>query len=109
MPKTCLTCQATKLNIPLNQWIEEKHYLGRLKTEADYQKNYQSSVYYCSWTCMERQFDQEEAQDFAKGTCIICKDPLVVFNDTCFSQAHQKEMKYLAINTPECLKGGKHE
>ena len=42
--------------------MEEKHYLGALKTEADYQKNYQGSVFYCSGRCFNRQLDKEEEE-----------------------------------------------
>jgi len=108
MIKKCLTCQTTKPKPPLNHWIEEKHYLGALKTEADYQKNYQDSVYYCAWICLEKQFDKEEKEDWAKGNCFQCQKPLVVVNDTCFNQKHQQEAHYLPINL-KGLKGANHD
>lgn len=108
--KKCLTCQATKLKSPLNNWIEEKHYLGALKTEADYQKNYQGSVFYCSISCMEKQFDQEEKADWAKGNCPACNQPIVVVSDKCSDLKHQQAAHYLPITTPNCLKkGANHE
>lgn len=107
MLKQCFFCQATSIKPPFKNWIEEKHYLGALKTEADYQKNYQGSVFYCSWLCMEKQLDKEEKEAWAKGDCASCQQPLVVLNEQCSDQKHSVEAHCFPLGGQK-KKGGQH-
>jgi len=108
--KTCLFCSTPKTK----NWIVEKHFLGdygRILKEvniggakSEEQRQPINLVYYCSLKCMEAQFEQEEVEDWKKGKCAKCGDYLVVLNDNCLDLEHLKEMKYLPIITPDCLK-----
>lgn len=103
----CFFCQSTKPKPPATKWIKEDHYLGALKTEADYQKNYTGSVYYCSWKCLDQQFEKEQKEAWAKGDCASCKQPLVVINEQCQAKKHQAKAHYFPLG--KFKKGGHYE
>jgi hypothetical protein len=81
--------------------MEEKHYLGA--------KNYQGSVYYCSWECFNKQLDKQEKEDFSKGNCASCGQYLVVINDKCQDIKHKREAHYFPIKGKVEPEGEKHD
>lgn len=104
MLKQCLVCQATKAN----EWIKENQfpgqhgqilkevYIGNVKQNPKNRKPI-NTVYYCSWTCFNQFLEQEEKADFNKGFCKQCKEYLVVLNENCESEEHQKQAHYYRL------------
>ncbi|MCE8159348.1 MAG: hypothetical protein I3270_02550 [Candidatus Moeniiplasma glomeromycotorum] len=118
MSKKCFWCGSTQLSSDglLNkEWITENRFLGQYgqilkkitigntSTQQTHQE-IMNTVYYCSMNCMHQQQDQEETEDWKKGKCKKCKIDLVVLNEDCQALEHLKEMKYMAIQTPDCMK-----
>jgi len=116
MPKKCFFCGSPKLSShQLPKWIVENQFRGQygqvlkaitIGETNPHQVNREiiNTVYYCSLNCMHEQQNQEEATDWKKGKCKSCKIDLVVLNENCQAPEHLKEMKYMAITTPECMK-----
>jgi len=117
--KTCLVCGSNKPNKKGDLdfgWIKEnqfrgKHgqilkevYIGRA-IENKTEREIINVVYYCSLSCMEKQQDQEEAEDWKKGECKTCGLDLIVVNrQGCEDEEHKKEAHLFPIDTPECMK-----
>ena len=118
MLKKCFFCGSTKLSpdgLLNKEWIVENQSLNQqgqilkeltIGSTSPKQVNREiiKTVYYCSINCMHQQQNQEETEDFSKGKCEKCKIDLVVLNKDCQAIEHLKEMKYMAITTPECMK-----